>query len=524
MKVRVSFASIFVIIFLIAGLASESRAGVIASDLEQILDSASEEEELPVIVTFRDTVDFHQFEGVQPKLRRSFMIKALKERTDTIKKPILSLLPAGKSRKAVSLWIINGIAAKVPPGIIRVLASHPDVEKIRLDYAITLPEETPGLPEEPEWNINAIGTQSLWAMGFTGQGVVVANMDSGVDYLHNDLFGRWRGGTNSWFDPYGEHSTPYDSHPYGHGTGTMGIMVGGDAGGTSIGAAPGAQWIAAKIFNDDGDASVSCIHQGFQWLLDPDGNPDTDDAPHIVNNSWTYEAPGLCISEFQTDIELLKAADIAVVFAAGNYGPDEESSVSPSNNSGAFAVGAVDSSYNVASFSSRGPSACDGGIFPHVAAPGVNIKTLCLTSSEVCPTSYSHGSGTSFAAPHVAGAMALLLSAFPELGIAQLEQALMDSAVDIGEPGPDNTYGHGMIDVFQAYNLIAAALDPCEGDINGDAAVDETDLQLFIVRFGETNCNDGAGCAEDLDGDGSVDVKDLNIMAAEFGRTDCPSP
>ena len=99
---------------------------------------------------------------------------------------------------------------------------------------------------------------------------------------------------------------------------------------------------------------------------------------------------------------------------------------------------------------------------------------------------------------------------------------MIDSAYDLGEPGPDNTYGHGMIDVFQAYNLIAAAVDPCNGDINGDAAVDLTDLQLFIVRFGEMDCDGGSGCAEDLDGDGALDVKDLNILAAEYGRTDCP--
>lgn len=509
-------------LMLMAGVASESRAGVIASNLGEVLDSANGDEDLSVIVTFRNTVDLHQFRAIDPKPRRSLMIKALKKRTDTIKASILGLLPAEKSRKVLSLWIINGIALKVPPGIVKALASNPDVEEVRLDYVITLPEETQDSSAEAEWNVSAMGARELWALGFDGQGVVVANMDSGVDYLHDDLFGRWRGGSNSWFDPYGEHSTPYDGHTYGHGTGTMGIMVGGDAGGTSIGVAPGAQWIAVKIFNDDGDALVSRIHQGFQWLLDPDGNPDTDDAPRVVNNSWTYNAPDSCISEFQTDIASLKAAEIAVVFAAGNYGPDELSSASPANNSGGFSVGAVDVVYNAASFSSRGPSACDGGIFPHVVAPGVSIRTSCPTTLESCHDSYAYGSGTSFAAPHVAGAMALLLSAFPNLSVAQLEQALIDSASDLGEPGPDNTYGYGMIDVFQAYNLIAAALDPCEGDINGDTAVDEGDLQLFTVRFGAMNCDGGAGCAEDLDGDASVDIKDLNILALEFGRTDCP--
>jgi serine protease AprX len=522
MKALCSLMVILVSLFVMAGLAAEAPAGVIASDLGQILNSTGADEELPVIITFRNAVDLNQFKGVRPKLRRPLIIKALRERMNLMKAPVSIALQGERARKVLPLWVINGMAMQARPALIKALAKIPGVESVRLDYVITLPEDIPGAPEEAEWNINTIGAAEMWALGFTGQGVVVANMDSGVDYLHNDLYGRWRGGSNSWFDPYGEHSTPYDSHTYSHGTGTMGIMVGGDAGGTSIGVAPGAQWIAVKVFDDDGDAYMSRIHQGFQWLLDPDGDPGTDDAPNVVNNSWTYDAPGLCISEFQTDIESLRTSGIAVVFAAGNNGPEEESSASPANNSGAFSVGAVDSLYNIASFSARGPSACDGSIFPYVVAPGKSIRTSCATTSGQCPDFYDSGSGTSFAAPHVAGAMALLLSAFPDLSVAQMEQALIDSAIDLGDSGPDNTYGYGMIDVFQAYNLIAASSESCKGDINGDSGVDEADLQLFLVRFGEMNCNDGAGCAEDLDGDGSVDVRDLNILASEFGRLDCP--
>ena len=119
-------------------------------------------------------------------------------------------------------------------------------------------------------------------------------MDTGVDYLHPDLAQRWRGGPNSWYDPNGEHATPYDHT--GHGTQVMGIMVGGDAGGASIGVAPGARWISVKIFNDAGYSSISIIHEGFQWLMDPDGNPDTNDAPDVINNSWGYpNDAGICL-------------------------------------------------------------------------------------------------------------------------------------------------------------------------------------------------------------------------------------
>ena len=177
-------------------------------------------------------------------------------------------------------------------------------------------------------------------------------MDTGVDASHPDLSGRYRGGTNSWYDPYGQHSSPTDIN--GHGTWTMGVMVGGGAGGSAVGMAPDARWIAVKIFNDRGQASVSAIHQGFQWLLDPDGNPATADAPQVVNNSWGMSSPG-CDLTFQPDVQALAAAGILPVFAAGNFGPGVGTGVSPANYPESLAVGALASGGGVLGSSSRGP-------------------------------------------------------------------------------------------------------------------------------------------------------------------------
>ena len=278
---------------------------------------------------------------------------------------------------------------------------------------------------------------------------MVANLDTGVDATHPDLATQWRGGTNSWYDPYGQHSTPFD--PNGHGTWTMSVMVGGSSGGTAIGVAPSARWIAAKIYNDSGTATTSAIHQSMQWLLDPDGNINTDDAPDIVNNSWALSNIGGCNLDFEPDLQSLVAAGITPVFAAGNYGPSGATSVSPPNNPSAFSVGAVDNSDAIYAASSRGPTSCGLGAsatYPSVVAPGVEVFVADLYGS------YYMSSGTSLAAPHAAGALALLLSASPALTVAQQEAALRTSARDLGSAGPDNSFGNGRIDVLAAYNAL----------------------------------------------------------------------
>jgi bacillopeptidase F len=240
----------------------------------------------------------------------------------------------------------------------------------------------------------------------------------------------------------------------------MGIMVGGSAGGTTVGVAPGAKWIAAKIFDDAGLTTESAVHRALQWVIDPDGNPATDDAPDVVNNSWDISAEDTCNSAFQGDIDALRAADIAVVFSAGNYGPGASTSVSPANTHNVLSVGAVDDSQQVALFSSRGPSACDGELFPKLVAPGVGVLTTDLSLGGM-PV-YVLVEGTSFAAPHVSGAIALMRGAAPFASVDEIESALTTTARDLGNSGPDQDSGYGLIDVAAAFD----ALPP--GDLDGD--------------------------------------------------------
>jgi bacillopeptidase F len=413
------------------------------------------EDEVAVIVRLANPYHPGSISGTSKGEIQTKVVKALRARTDASEKPIRAFLKGQPVRQVKTLWIINGLALTSRPGVIRRLAEMPEVRSIVLDTHIIKPAPAGLAAGVPEWNLNAVNAPVLWNLGYSGQGVVVANMDTGVDGGHPDLVGRWRGGTNSWYDPNGEHEAPFDAD--GHGTQTMGVMVGGAAGGSSIGVAPGARWVAVKIFSDAGTASLSAIHLGFQWLLDPDKVADTPDAPDIVNNSWGFpDRDNECFTEFQEDIEALKNAGIAVVFGGGNQGPAESTSIPPANNPGTVSVGYTDQTNRIVNDSSRGPSACNGGIYPHLVAPGHNILLANTTLGLPNPYPYITLSGSSYAAPHVAGILALLLSAFPDKSMTELETALVNSASDLGDPGADYTYGYGLVNGLKGYLNLSA--------------------------------------------------------------------
>lgn len=438
----------------LACLTAPASAAVITAELAKELARRSPAEPVDVIIHLADRVNYRQFEVRNRRLRNNALVRALQNKATQSQTVLNAQLDARGASNRKALWSINAIAATLPARAIEELARLPFIDRIQYDAVVPFAVATKAAASTAAWNLNALHIPELWALGVTGSGVVVANMDTGVDPNHPDLAGKWRGGSNSWFDPYRQHAGPYDFS--GHGTQTMGLMAGGAASGTAIGIAPNARWIAAKIYNDAGQGTLSQIHLAFQWLLDPDGNPATIDAPDIVNASWglTGMAAGGCNLEFSEDINLLNAAGILVVFAGGNDGPAPASSASPANNPASFSAGAIDESFAVASQSSRGPSGCDGTVFPKLAAPGVNVVTSDLSFGGM-PV-YATVSGTSFAAPHVAGIMALLAGAFPAATVAEIRNALTDTALDLGGDGPDTAFGYGLANAASAYNVLAA--------------------------------------------------------------------
>ena len=424
--------------------------------LQRQLDAAAPGRLVKAIVVLKSQADLTNVRGVTRKNRPGAAARILRGRADLTQRGLRALLDRRRAQGLVTamtpLWIVNSIAVTATPAVIKELAARQEVREIRPDLVVLAPQAAATATSAPaETNVALVNAPALWDLGYRGQGMVVANMDTGVDVSHPDLASRWRGGTNSWYDPNGEHpTTPTDVS--GHGTWTMGVMVGGDAGGSSVGVAPEAAWIAVKIFNDRGTATSSGIHQGFQWLLDPDGNPATADAPDVVNDSWTMSSSG-CLLDFQPDLASLRAAGILSVFSAGNYGPLSGSSRSPANNPEALAVGATNDADTIYPYSSRGPSPCGQPVYPQLVAPGVGIHTTDLYGLYADPT------GTSVAAPHVAGTLALLLQAFPGMSADRQAAALENSAVDLGAAGADNTYGHGRLDALAAYQWLGTTPD-----------------------------------------------------------------
>ncbi len=309
--------------------------------------------------------------------------------------------------------------------------------------------------------LQTINVPYLWSKGYTGEGSVVCSFDTGVDGDHEMLSSKWRGNFGGpasmhWFGPRGD-SLPYDN--LGHGSHTMGVMVGSN-GTDTIGVAPGARWICAAVIDQGANFSttIADILDAFEWALNPDGDINTTgDVPDVINHSWGVPNTiySDCRNTFWSAIDNVEAAGIVTIFAAGNEGPEPSTIRNPADRASsplnAMSIGAVDpGTLVVANFSSRGPSICNGAIKPEVVAPGVNIY------SSYKDGSYKLMSGTSMAAPFISGLVALMRQYNPEATVEEIKNALISAAADLGPVGEDNAYGHGIVDAARVLDFLPA--------------------------------------------------------------------
>jgi serine protease AprX len=391
-------------------------------------------------------------------------------------------------------YIVNMLVARGDRTLVTRLAARADVARIEANPRVQQPLPEPQVqfdgirslaPRQVEWNVARVNADDVWALGYTGQGVVVAGQDTGYDWDHPALVDQYRGyGGVTVTHDYNWHDAIHEDDPHtssgnpcgfdsavpcdddGHGTHTMGTIVGDDGAGNQVGVAPGARWIGCRNMEQEWGAPATYI-ECFEFFLAPypiGGDPMTDGvpslAPHVINNSWTCPSSEGCDwYTLQEAVENVRAAGIAVVASAGNSGPSCGTVGDPiAIYDAALTVGATDATDRVAGFSSRGPVTVDGSVRlkPDVAAPGVSVR------SSQRGGGYTYMGGTSMAGPHVAGMVALLWSAAPALvGDVDATEWLItrtarpmtttDVCGDLGvDDVPNNVYGWGIVDALAA--------------------------------------------------------------------------
>ncbi|MEV4265685.1 S8 family serine peptidase [Kribbella sp. NPDC049584] len=397
--------------------------------------------------------------------RGTAVASALKKAAAASQAPIRAELDA-QHVKYQAFWGTNAI--RIESGSLALaqdLAAHNEVEGLYAPVQIEVPKVTPGQQEKAiqsvEWGVANIKANQVWSQyGDKGEGIVVASIDTGVQYDHPALVKQYRGNNGdgtfnhnyNWFDAAGTSpNAPSDGN--GHGTHTMGTMVGDDGAGNQIGVAPGVKWIAA---NGCCPSDAALISSG-QWMLEPTDlagqNPDASKRPNVINNSWGSTLPSN--DPFMEDITLAwTASGIFGAFANGNSGEGGcNTSGSPGSLTSNYSAGAYDINNNIASFSGRGVGQ-NGTIKPNISAPGVNVR------SSLPGNTYGAFNGTSMATPHLTATVALLWSASPSLkgDVAATRALLNQTAIDTpnsqcgGTDANNNVFGQGRLDALALLN------------------------------------------------------------------------
>lgn len=530
----------------------QDEQAVMSTHLYQELTVA--EEPVSFLVVLQDQVDAAQvlatpaLRAASRETRATSLYRELTTRARVSQAPLRAWLEqAGIPYRA--FYLINMIEVQGDLTVATALQKRPEVDRLvanplvtnalavaAADRAMTWLQALPSVAKDEAeatlvtpYGLNYTNATDVWALGYRGEGIVIASQDTGVEWDHPALQAAYRGFTDTmtatitttvsstvspsggmtgtvnhiynWFDAWELVGRPFrcvqdaqiPCDDNGHGTHTVGTMLGDAslAGETVLGMAPEAEWIGCRNMNR-GFGTPASYTACFEFFLAPypqGGDPFTDGrpelAPHIINNSWGCPPDEGCdANSLRQVVETVRAAGQMVVSSAGNSGSGCFSVQNPiAIHDATFSVGAHDSNGTIASFSSRGPVSADGSgrLKPDISAPGVAVYSATVNRG------YQFNQGTSMASPHVAGAVALLWSAVPTLigDIDMTEQVLIKSATDVpanqcGEGGtpvvPNNTYGYGRLDILAAVNMAQApgSLAIAVNDDNGTLLTEQT--------------------------------------------------
>src|SRR5438874_3762005 len=436
--VLLCFAAIMVVLFALGKASPQPRtapapASKIASWVTQHTANGQQAE---FFIELADQADLSGAETLPTKAEKGrFVYETLLKKAQTTQQPILQWLEQ-HGIKYQSFYIINSVLVKGDRQLAEAMAARPDVAHISGNPVVhnNLPqpgpveEAAPSRPATVEPGITYTHAPQVWALGFTGQNIVIASADTGQRWTHNALKPHYRGwaGANAnhnynWHDSIHDSSgnpcgndSPFPCDDYFHGSHTTGTAIGDDGMGNQIGMAPGAKWIGCRNM-DVGNGTLARYIECMEFFLAPyplnctPAQGDPTKAPDITINSWGCPASEGCTTgdELRTAVEAQAAAGIQMVVAAGNSGSacstvsDPPAFYAASYTAGALSTGTE----TIAGFSSRGPVTRDGSgrIKPDITAPGTGTRSAC-NSSDTC---YTTASGTSMATPHIAGAMGL---------------------------------------------------------------------------------------------------------------------
>ncbi|HEU4365600.1 MAG TPA: S8 family serine peptidase, partial [Candidatus Krumholzibacteria bacterium] len=492
------------------GAQDGERPARVSPELVKQMETASPDAMIKAVVRVRSVGP-----APQANLGRSAVFTALRQNARASQAQLRAFMnqPAVRAEGAIvkEFWLDNLVLVEAKRSVIEQIARRADVEEVFENFTLTLPPRLPGDPDPlahqtQAWdNIGHIGAKQVWqSFGLTGAGVRVGGLDTGVDIAHPDIAGKmvttnpadptYPGGWAE-FDGNGNMipgSVPHDSDQ--HGTHTTGTMIGGSASGYAVGVAPAASLMHGLVI-PAGSGSFTQVVGGMEWIIDPDNNPMTDDGADVVNMS--LGATGTH-TQMVAPTDNMAAAGVFPSFSIGNSGPGASTTGSPGNVPSAFGVGATDFADVIASFSSRGPVTWNFAPYigtytkPDISAPGVQIYSTVPGGEWQWSGAGFTWSGTSMAAPHVSGTVALMRQANPAMTIAEMKQILAQTSLDLGSAGMDNNYGWGRVNAFAAVSAALVGVGTLEGTVTSSGMPVEN-ATVHVLDSGQRVQTDAAG-------------------------------